>query len=199
MSQETQGPVLLVPGYGGGTAVEVLADALRVHGREVTVVDLPGDNTGDLDQQARELEKAAILALDRAGAPSVDVVGYSAGGVVARLWVREHGGARLARRVVTIGSPHHGTDLAGLGGDVAPDSCPEACRQLEPDSELLRKLNAGDETPEGPLLGLDLDHRRPHRGSAVLVRSSRARWASPSSPSARAPSSATASSPRTRS
>jgi triacylglycerol lipase len=152
VSQDTPGPVLLVPGYGGGTAsLEVLADALRAEGRDVTVVDLPGDNTGDLDRQAVALEKAAILALDRTGARSLDVVGYSAGGVVARLWVRDHGGGSLARRVVTLGSPHHGTDLAGLGGDVAPDSCPEACRQLQPDSELLRKLNAGDETPAGPL------------------------------------------------
>jgi triacylglycerol esterase/lipase EstA (alpha/beta hydrolase family) len=114
-------------------------------------VDLPGDNTGDLDEQARALDKAVILTMQRAAARSVDVVGYSAGGVVARLWVREHGGASLARRVVTIGSPHHGTDLAGLGADVAPDSCPQACQQLQPDSELLRRLNAGDETPEGPL------------------------------------------------
>jgi triacylglycerol lipase len=152
VSQDTPGPVLLVPGYGGGTAgLQVLADALQAQGREVMVVDLPGDNTGDLDRQAVELEKAAILALNRTGARSVDVVGYSAGGVVARLWVRDHGGGSLARRVVTLGSPHHGTDLAGLGGDVAPDSCPEACRQLQPDSELLRKLNAGDETPDGPL------------------------------------------------
>jgi triacylglycerol lipase len=152
VSQATPGPVLLVPGYGGGTAgLEVLAEALRALGRDVTVVDLPGDNTGDLDQQARALDRAVILTMQREGAGSVDVVGYSAGGVVARLWVREHGGASLARRVVTIGSPHHGTDLAGIGGDLAPDSCPEACRQLAPDSELLRKLNAGDETPEGPL------------------------------------------------
>jgi triacylglycerol esterase/lipase EstA (alpha/beta hydrolase family) len=87
----------------------------------------------------------------RVGAGSVDVVGYSAGGVVARLWVREYGGAGVARRVVTIGSPHHGTDLAGLGGDLAPDTCPDACQQLQPDSTLLRRLNAGDETPDGPL------------------------------------------------
>ena len=199
VSQQGQGAVLLVPGYGGGTAgLEVLADALRVQGRDVTVVDLPGDNTGDLDRQALALEKAAILAMNRTGVASVDVVGYSAGGVVARLWVREHGGDSLARRVVTIGSPHHGTDLAGLGGDVAPDSCPEACRQLQPDSELLRKLNAGDETPEvrsgcrsGPPTTASWCRRR--------RRSSRARWASPSSRSARAPSSATASCRRTRS
>ena len=152
VSQETQGPVLLVPGYNGGTtALEVMADALRSQGRSVVIVDLPGDNTGDLDEQARALDKAVVLQMQRDGARSVDVVGYSAGGVVARLWAREHGGDSLARRIVTIGSPHHGTDLAGLGADVAPDSCPEACQQLLPDSELLRKLNAGDETPAGPL------------------------------------------------
>ena len=57
----------------------------------------------------------------------------------------------MARRVVTIGSPHHGTDLAGLAGDLAPDTCPVACQQLQPDSDLLRGLNAGDETPDGPV------------------------------------------------
>ena len=37
----------------GTAALDVLADALRAQGREVVVVDLPGDDTGDLDEQAR--------------------------------------------------------------------------------------------------------------------------------------------------
>ena len=151
VSQDAPGPVLLVPGYGGSTvALEVLAVALRDAGREVVVVQTGGSATGDLRDQARVLDEAVRAALADSGAPSVDVVAYSAGGVVARLWADELDGNAVARRIVTLASPHHGTSLAGLAGDLAPDSCPAACRQLAPDSDLLRDLNAGDETPEGP-------------------------------------------------
>jgi triacylglycerol lipase len=79
------------------------------------------------------------------------VVGYSAGGVVTRLWVEDPAAASVVRRVVTLASPHHGSDLAALAGGLAPDACVAACRQLAPDSDLLRELNGGDETPDGPL------------------------------------------------
>ncbi|MCV2491367.1 lipase [Geodermatophilus sp. YIM 151500] len=148
--QDEPGPVLVVPGYGGSTgAVQSLADRLTAAGRDATVVRWPGDGTGDLGAAAAELGRAARAALDRTGAAGVDVVGYSAGGVVARLWV-DGDGAGLTRRVVTLGSPHHGTTLADLAVDVAPASCPEGCRQLATGSDLLAALNAGDETPEGP-------------------------------------------------
>lgn len=152
VAQDRPGPVLLVPGYGGSTtALQVLAETLRGLGRDVTVVTLAGDGTGDLRDQAAVLDAAARAATDRTGARSVDVVGYSAGGVVARLWVRDDGGDALARRVVTLGSPHHGTSVAAIAADITPDSCPLGCRQLAPDSDLLRSLNAGDETPSGPV------------------------------------------------
>jgi triacylglycerol esterase/lipase EstA (alpha/beta hydrolase family) len=150
VAQDRLGPVLLVPGYGGATgALQSLADRLGAAGRDATVVDLPGDGTGDLTAAADALDAAASAALERTGDPAVDVVGFSAGGIVARLWVAD-GHADSVRRVVTLGSPHHGTDLAGLAGALAPTQCPVACRQLAPGSELLAALNAGDETPPGP-------------------------------------------------
>jgi triacylglycerol esterase/lipase EstA (alpha/beta hydrolase family) len=130
--------------------VQPLAQALEESGRDVTVVELAGDGTGDLAVQAEVLADAAEEAMARTGAGSVDVVGYSAGGVVARLWVRELDGAGVARRVLMLGTPNHGTDVARLAGAFVPRGCPTACEQLAPDSELLRRLNAGDETPDGP-------------------------------------------------
>jgi pimeloyl-ACP methyl ester carboxylesterase len=151
-AQGRLGPVLLVPGYGGSTTgLDAMARALRASGRDATVLQLPGDGTGDLNTDALALKSAVDAALSRTHADSVDVVGYSAGGVVARLWVRDDGGAGQARRVVTLGSPHHGTGLAAIALDLAPSLCPAACAQLAPGSELLRRLNAGDETPPGPL------------------------------------------------
>jgi triacylglycerol lipase len=138
------GPVLLLPGYGGSTAsLERLAGTLRARtGRDVRVVRAVGDGTGDLTEQAEALA-ATVSGLIRGGAPSVDVVGYSAGGVVARLWAARFGGATQARRVVTLGSPHQGTEVAQLAQEVAPERCPTACQQLAPDSDLLRALPQG--------------------------------------------------------
>ena len=150
--QATPGPVVLVPGFGGGTAaLQVLAAALEKAGRQTAIVPATGDDTGDLREQAQTLDDTVDDVLTSSGAPSVDVVGFSAGGVVARIWAREDGGASKARRIVTLGSPHHGTDVASLAAAFLGQGCPEACQQLRPSSDLLDSLNADDETPAGPL------------------------------------------------
>ncbi|MEP6649884.1 MAG: alpha/beta fold hydrolase [Lapillicoccus sp.] len=150
VDQSVPGPVLLVPGYGGSAAsLQGLASRLRQARRDVTVVDLPDRAQGDLAGQADALGTSAAAALARTGARSVDVVGYSAGGVVARLWTTEGGGAGQVRRLVMLGSPLHGTDVARLGTLVS-GTCPTACQQLAPDSAVLSRLD-GEPLPAGVL------------------------------------------------
>jgi triacylglycerol lipase len=150
VAQDRPGPVVLVSGYGGSvSALAPLVQALSAQGRDTVVAPVVRGGTGDLAAQAEALRGVVEATLRRTGAGSVDLVGYSAGGVVARAFVRDHGGGSLVRRVLTVGSPHHGTEVAQLALDVA-GGCPTACRELAPDSSFLLALNAGDETPPGP-------------------------------------------------
>ena len=149
--QSRPGPVLLVPGYGGSEqSLAPLATALRAGGRDVTVVSLPDQARGDLDGQTQALGTAVDQAISRTGAASVDLVGYSAGGIVARLWVTEGGGRVVTRRLVTLGSPHHGTEIAAVGS-VVSGTCPTACQQLAPDSAVLSRLDS-EPLPAGVVL-----------------------------------------------
>src|SRR5262245_51242936 len=64
--EDQPGPVLLIPGYGGGTgSLSVLASRLKAAGRDVTIVKLPGDATGDLNEQADALDGYVTSFLDK--------------------------------------------------------------------------------------------------------------------------------------
>lgn len=150
-TQDRSGPVILVPGYGGSPApLGDLAGALRASGRAVQTVVLPGGGTADLRTQAEAVADAVRAALGRHHVGSVDLVGYSAGGVAVRLYVRQLGGARTVRRVVMLGTPNHGTDLAAQADALVPGVCTGECAQLLPGSPLLDQLNQGGGTSPGP-------------------------------------------------
>ena len=147
LARTAEVPVLLVPGYNGTPAsLGTLAARLRAAGREVVVVGLPDRGTGDLRASARVL----AAAVDRTGAARVDLVGFSAGGVAVRVLLADPVRALRARRVVLLGAPNHGTELAGAAAALDPGLCAGACAQLVPGSALLAELNRGDETPPGP-------------------------------------------------
>jgi pimeloyl-ACP methyl ester carboxylesterase len=49
------------------------------------------------------------------GATEVDVIGHSMGGVVGRYFVSLAGGDRVVHNLITIGSPHTGTEISRVG------------------------------------------------------------------------------------
>jgi triacylglycerol lipase len=148
--QSKLGAVIVVPGYGGSVSdVAPIVDELEHQGRTAIAYRPSQGGTGDLEVQARRLGQLATLLMKQTGVDSVDLVGYSAGGVISRIYVRDDGGASVVRRVLTLGSPHHGTDVATLAEQVG-GGCPKACEQMVTGSDLVRHLNAGDETPDGP-------------------------------------------------
>jgi triacylglycerol lipase len=141
--------VILVPGYGGDDSMlSALAVHLEKAGRTAIVLALPGNAEGDLHGQADILAARVTLAL-KAGADSVDLVGYSAGGVVIGLFVAAH--PEDVRRVVSIGSPLHGTQIAGLAValNLPASVCGVACRQMAPGTSLLASLDAAEPAVTG--------------------------------------------------
>jgi triacylglycerol esterase/lipase EstA (alpha/beta hydrolase family) len=144
-------PVVIVPGYGGmTTGLDVLAAALRNDGRFVRVMDLGAASLGDLHAQADLVKGAVDDMLRSTGSTSVDVVAFSAGGLAVRLWVSEDDGASSARRIITLSTPHHGTEKSAIPPVAGPTPCPVACEQLVAGSDVVRSLDQGDETPAGP-------------------------------------------------
>jgi triacylglycerol lipase len=143
-------PIVLVHGYDGTPAsFSALAARLRTAGRQVVTVQLPDRGTGDIELSAGVVARA----VDATGAARVDLVGYSAGGIVVRDYLRQPGRAAHARHVVLLGTPNHGAQLAGLASLLGPQLCNGACAQLAPGSPLLERLNRlvnGVETPAGP-------------------------------------------------
>jgi len=144
-------PVVLVPGYGGvTTGLDLMTVALRNDGRFVQVVELGAASLGDLHEQAEIIKATVDDVLSSTGSTSVDVVAFSAGGIATRLWADDDDGASIARRIVTLSTPHHGTEQSAIPTGFGPTPCPVACHQLVAGSSLIRSLNEGDETPAGP-------------------------------------------------
>jgi len=107
-------PVLLLHGYGCNsgywTHLRRRLDAARISHASLDLEPV----TGDIEDYVPLVQRAAEALCADSGAPRLIVVAHSMGGLVARAWMRAHGSARVAR-VITLGTPHHGTSLANFG------------------------------------------------------------------------------------
>ncbi len=138
-SESGRPPVLLIHGYqcNRGFWIELRGRIERAGWQVATLSLAPvfHDIDGYVEQVARRIEEIRAAT----GAETVILVGHSMGGLVSRAYLRAHGNARVAK-LVTLGSPHHGSRLAVLGMG-------ENGRQMIPGSAWLAGLNAPGAAP----------------------------------------------------
>jgi hypothetical protein len=87
---------------------------------------------GSIDHYPRIIEDAVARVEAATGQPVV-LVGHSMGGLAIRAWLARFDADARVRRVITIGSPHHGTWLARFGQTVN-------VRQMRPGAPWLADL-----------------------------------------------------------
>jgi pimeloyl-ACP methyl ester carboxylesterase len=126
-------PVIVLHGYAMNRAnFALLARRLAAAG----LGPVYGFEYWTLGRVARASHQLADFVAEvraQTGAAQVDVIGHSMGGVVARYYVAFGGGDGVVAHLVTLGSPHLGSDLSALG-------LGHARRELVAGSHLLERL-----------------------------------------------------------
>ncbi|MCD2516093.1 alpha/beta fold hydrolase [Massilia sp. G4R7] len=137
-------PALLLHGYGCNSGYwSHLTPRLDAAGISHAAIDLE-PLMGDIDGYAPRVQAAVDRLCAATGAGQVVIVAHSMGGLVARAWMRAHGTARVAR-VITLGTPHHGTCLAAFGLGLNAAQMRRAFKDEPPECAWLRELAQGEE------------------------------------------------------
>ncbi|HEX2065743.1 MAG TPA: alpha/beta fold hydrolase [Candidatus Thermoplasmatota archaeon] len=132
--------VLLVHGILGQRHLywNLFRRRLQEEGFRVDEVSLPYSLLGDIRVAAQRLaDKVEAIA----SGGQVDLVCHSAGGIVARYYLKFLGGAGRVRHVVFLGAPHQGTYFSYILPVL------RIAAQVRPGAALLREL--GEDLPAG--------------------------------------------------
>ena len=125
--------VVLVHGFlENGSNYKLLKQRLEHAGIQCLVPQLiPCDGRGGLERLAGELKQD----IDAAFGPTapVAIVGFSTGGLVARYYLQNLGGAQRCSQLLTVATPHHGTDSANYYPTLGAE-------QMRPGSRFLADL-----------------------------------------------------------
>ena len=135
--ERTRGPrpIVLVHGYAMNRAnFVVLARRLAAAGLG-PIYGFEYWTLGKTSSAARRLGAYVDEVLATTGAAAVDVIGHSMGGVVGRYYGTLGAGDGKIANLITIGSPHSGTDVSAIGFG-APT------KELFLNSTLIQRLDA---------------------------------------------------------
>lgn len=137
-------PVILLHGYIANRGYfRPLVRRLEARGIAPIFVPTAAGVLYPIEDYAGELHRHIERIVAATGQPRVALVGHSMGGLVARAYVARHGAGRVAR-LVTLGSPHHGSWLARLGPGAN-------AREMRPGSAFLARLERHESQARSPV------------------------------------------------
>ena len=129
-------PVLVVPGWGAPARhTRWIAKRLEREGLDVRWMSLPRMAIGDMVASAKLVLKEVEGIRSETGAARVNLLGYSLGGLIVRIYLETLGGYRALGRAVYVGAPQDGI-YTGY-----PASFTTAGRQVRKGSRFMRELN----------------------------------------------------------
>jgi len=121
---EQKSVIVLVPGYLMNEGCMWILRRRLVQDGFIVRVFTPGEKLSPIDNQARRLGAYidGIIHDD----VSLTLIGHSLGGLICRRYLEKYGGEQQhVERLMTLGTPHHGTRLWSLGiGAVVRDMRP---------------------------------------------------------------------------
>lgn len=121
-TEEKPLPVLLVHGYAEGAAIwKKWEDMLRKDGIQFFTVTFKDsdDKCGSAKQHAIELEKMVQDIKEQSGAQKINIVGYSKGGLDARVFL-DITDTKDVANLIMIGTPNAGSPVAETNYACAP-------------------------------------------------------------------------------
>ncbi len=128
-------PILLVHGIIDNHVIfTVMERALRRRGFQTLAAYEYGLLTHNIPRAAVRLGEAIQKLSAATGYERIHVIGHSLGGLIARYYVQRLGGDSHVHTLVTLGTPHQGTQLA-WAAPLLP-----LVRQLTPSSPLIQEL-----------------------------------------------------------
>ncbi len=114
VAEDTSPPVLLLHGYGANSGFwKPLSKRLSGAGISHAAIDLE-PLLGSIDDYAELIETSAQQLCCDNDVETIVIVGHSMGGLAARAWLRRYGTVKVAS-IITLGTPHFGSTLAGYG------------------------------------------------------------------------------------
>jgi len=131
----SQHTIVLIHGYMGNSSIFLpLMGYLRAKRIATQVLSFNYRSGDGIEKGARDLKD--FLRVNVRGG-SIDLVCHSLGGLVARVYLQELGGARRVERCITLATPHRGTYNAyWIASRVG--------MELRPDSQLLQRISRSE-------------------------------------------------------